>query len=92
MICYKCGKEKALIMAVKIGCGSICTDCWYTDDDMCRRNVDGLVRWLHRRRDALRGRVFHDPRNQDQQDLGVELVWRSRVTQRIAQQRNDGDE
>ena len=49
------------------------------DRDICRRNVMGRARWLHRMRDAPRGRTFSDPRNQEQRDLGVELEWRLRV-------------
>lgn len=43
------------------------------------RNDEGRSRWLHRRDTHWLGRIFPDPRNQEQRDLGVELVWLSRV-------------
>ena len=43
------------------------------------RNREGKERWLRLRRAALTGFVLPDPRNQEQHDLGIELVWRQRV-------------
>ncbi len=94
MICYKCGKDKYKIMALKNGCGPICAGCWYIDDrryDMenildahvrecarSRRNARGKARWLRLRCAAQAGHVLPDPRNQEQRDLGTELVCRRR--------------
>lgn len=41
--------------------------------------VRSRAAWMRRQADALEGRVFPDPRNQEQRDLGAELEWRQSV-------------